>query len=242
MVNSIKFKGTYEVELDVRNRLRLNNESISLKDISIVRYKLDTYGEKEISFIKETMNKFKRSTHLAEVMLNDGIAEELKRLQDTFDNLALFIYVPIEDTDIGRGCLSEQKALNLISIEDMYFDRIILLDKSTTLHTESANGLKAEVSSLTGCTESDIGICGSPLSVEDNCCLTALRARELMSNYGAVEGVTIPSSNSQNTGCCGCIGHLDITENIHLNNRALKRTTTPKNKRNKKAKGIRIWV
>ena len=242
MVHSIKFKGTYEVELGVRNKLRLGNESISLKDVAIVRYRLDSYKDKEISFIRETMNKFNLSTHLAELILNDNTAEELKRLQDTFDNLACFIYVPIEDTDIQGGSLSEQKALNLISIEDMYFDRIILLDKSTTLHTESANRLKAEISSLTGCTESDIGICGSPLSAEDNCCLTALRARELMSNYGAVEGITIPSSNLQGTGCCGCIGHLDITESIYSNKGALKRTTTPKNKRNKKAKGIRIWV
>jgi hypothetical protein len=59
-----------------------------------------------------------------------------------------------------------------------------------------------------------MGICSSPLSFDDMACLTAVKAREIMSRYSTTTDVALPSANHQSMNCCGCIRYVTVTEDI----------------------------
>jgi hypothetical protein len=59
--------------------------------------------------------------------------------------------------------------------------------------------------------EEMFGVCSSPLSFSELACLTAVKARELMSVYSTIADVALPSANHQCMNCCGCIRYLTVT-------------------------------
>lgn len=255
MVTNLLFKEKYEVGVE-KEKCIINNEKTSIKDIPIIRYRFKTYGELEKQFIGEQMKKFEYSVHLAELQLSGNTQQELQYLVDEFNNLAIFVYIPIDDTDVKNG-LTDNKLEILESIKDEVFDRLLLLDNSTTLHIVSANKIKEQVEAVTGVSKLDIGICNSPLSIGENACLTAIRARDIIATYGTNECCAIPSANHQCMGECGCIRFIEITSDIpapkvgntikeksisNSNKKADNEVKEKKKSTQKKVKGIRLWV
>ena len=260
MVTNLLFKEKHNIGIE-KEKCLINNEKTSIKDIPIIRYRFKEYGELEKQFIRNQISKFIYSVHLAELELSEKTQKELEDLADEFDNLAIFVYIPVDDTDVQNG-LNESKISLLESIKDEIFDRILLLDNSKTLHIISANKIKEQVEATIDISKADIGICNSPLSIGENACLTAVRARDIIATYGTNECCAIPSANHQCMNECGCIRHIEIKSDIPApkinstnNNTTIKKddkdrdTTKDKTKdkkeskgNTKKVKGIQLWI
>ena len=213
MIVSAVLEGRYNIGV-ANDTVKLNESKVKLEDIPFVRYRFSNYGEEDLEYIKKSMSKFKFSTHVAEVTLHDGCVAELSKLSETFENLAIFLYIPVDDVDVSNNDIKSEYKDILASIteEGIFYDRIMIKDMSTTLFTVSANKIKGVIRKITGDSLDKIGICCSPLSRYDGqCCLTALRARELAAQYNE-NAVAVPSSKSEckNECNCGCIAYKVI--------------------------------
>lgn len=234
MVTSIVFTGKHNVGVE-NEKFMLGGDKNSIKDVPFVRYRFDNYTQEEIEYIKRQQLKFKYSTHLAELQLSSLTAEQIGLITSQIENIAIFIYVPITDTEVSVG-LSAEIIENLKSIASSMYDRIMLKDKSTSLYLVSANNLKAQIASVIGIKAEEIGICGSPLSFGTEPCLTAIKARELISLYSLNDGCAIPSANHQCMNTCGCIRYVVISSDVPAPVSKKKTSTSSGSKANKSSK------
>ena len=253
MVSNIVFKGRYNVGVNSQGRLMINGERSSIKEVPFVRYRFNSYSEDDIEFILEQANKFKYSVHLVELELSGDIEEQYRLIKGSLDgklDVGIYIYVPIDDTDLIDG-ISEEKLDWIELLGDIEYDRLMIKDKSTSMFLEGANRVKREISEILGINEVDIGICSSPLSFDGNACLTAVKARELMAIYGKSDEVSIPSANHECMNTCGCMRHMVVESDISMpENRGSKSVVVgegvSKKKKvssgSKKSKGVKIKV
>ncbi len=216
MVTSIVLTGTYNIGISATGKIKTpDNITIDIKDIPFVRYRFDSYTEKELAFIQENKKNFP-CVHVAEVTLSEDTQDILDKLTDFDEMLAKLVYVDITDENVKDGLTEEQ--LNLIEdILDCDFDRLIVRDKSSSLHSIALGKIKKQIKELTDIPENEIGVCGGPCCfVDGNACLTALRARELMAKYSERDDIVVPSANHEGrldsididkscTNSCGCI-------------------------------------
>lgn len=202
-----------------KEKFMLNDEKVDIKDVSFIRYRFNKYTEGEANYIEEMMNKFNYSTHLAEVYLYPGFSSDINALTDRFDNLAIFLYISIDDDDVRDNSISDyyKDLLEEAYDEEVAFDRIVVKDKSTSLFTVSANKIKKMIKDITEADDYEVGFCESPLSRYDgNACLTAVRARELAAKYNENDKSALPSANHEckNSNGCGCIKHTIVDHDL----------------------------
>lgn len=210
MITSVVLTDCHNIKLNSNKKFKVGEHTLSAeKEIPFVRYRFKDYTNKEFSYIEEVMNKFNRSTHLIEIELNERTKDVLDYLTVNIPNAAKYIYVNVTDTEVLNGELSEQYKDLIAELRDFEIDRYMLKDKSTTLDMVAYKKLAKSLKPF-GIAETDIGVCSSPLSFGDLACLTAVKARELMSMYSEVDDVALPSANHQCMNCCGCIRYIVI--------------------------------
>ena len=215
MITSIVLKDRYNIGVDNNERFQLGDNKVKLDEVPFVRYRFENFTEKDKDYITGMMNKFKYSAHLAEVTIKEGFEEQVRFLNDAFENLIVFLYVPITDEMVTNNSLGEREIGLLGRLDSMMvYERIMLKDNSNSLYLVSANKLKKQVESLTGFSAREIGICSSPLSFGEDACLTAVRARALESMYVENDKCAIPSANHECMNCCGCIRYNIIEHDL----------------------------
>lgn len=215
MITSIVVTGTYKIGMNSNKKIKIGDNVLSVeKDIPFIRYRFSQYTEAEYAYILDSMKQFCFSTHLAEVQLSENTADTIKYLAESIKNIAKYVYVDITDDDVMSGDINPDKVNLLDKLIGLDIDRIMLRDNTTSLDTVTAKKFIKTLSKRMNLSESTFGVCSSPLSFSDWACLTAVKARELMSVYSTIADVALPSANHQCMNCCGCIRYVTVTEDI----------------------------
>lgn len=219
MITSLKVNGLFNIGVNSQELINVEGNNIKLSEIPFIRYNLDSYGTAEIEYIKSMMSKFSGSTHLIQVKLNENVNNSVAFLQtyasDILSKVAKFLYVDITSDEVINNCIDAQKLQNIVSTAGLIkFDRIMLVDNTTNLDMVHANRMRQDIAKSVNINLSKVGICSSPLCLEGElCCLTAVRARELISLYGNAE-MALPTANHQCMNCCGCIRFFEINSDL----------------------------
>ena len=235
MVTSIVLTGRHTLNVNSFNKLKAGDNIISIeKDIPFVRYRFGVYNDADFQYIISTMDKLKYSTHLIEINLDTNTVTNLEWIKNNIANIARFIYIDVTDEDVARGGLTTD---TLIGIVQYNVDRVMLKDKSTKLDIVTAKKIIDALSKQTGIKRDNFGVCSSPLSFGDMCCLTAVKAREIMAVYSLIADVALPTANHQCMNRCGCIRYIVIdsdTEIISESKANLKKESKPKQSKSTK--------
>ena len=215
MISSIVITGRHNIGISSGKKIKVNDTLLSVeKGIPFVRYRFDNYTEQDFEYIKQMMNKFSYSTHLVEIKLSEATKDILEYLDDNIPNVAKYVYIDITDTEVQNKALPSTVNDLLDLTGDYTVDRYVLKDKSSTLDVISAKAIIKSCCNLLNLTDDMFGVCSSPLSFGDWACLTAVRARELMSSYSTVADVALPTANHQCMNCCGCIRYFVIDSDL----------------------------
>jgi hypothetical protein len=220
MISSIVVTGTYNIGMNSAKKIKVDNNVLSVeKEIPFIRYRFDKYEETEYEYIKNMMQQFSISTHLAEIKLNENSSKIIDELTEKVGSIAKYIYIEVTDTDVANGALTEETLNMFETVAEKDVDRFMFKDKSSTLDTVATKKFIKQCMTnhkFTGSrlSESKFGVCSSPLSFGEMACLTAVKARELMSIYSKVSDVALPSANHQCMNCCGCIRYMVVTSDL----------------------------
>lgn len=217
MITSIVVTGTHKIGMNSNKKIKVDDQILSVeKDIPFIRYRFNQYTETEYEYIVNSMKQFCFSTHLAEVLLSENTAATISYLAGTIKNIAKYVYVDITDDEVVAGQISADKVALLDTLRGLDIDRIMLRDKTTKLDTITAKRFIKELSKRLGFAENTFGVCSSPLSFSEWACLTAVKARELMSIYSTIADVALPSANHQCMNCCGCIRYMTVSADTEV--------------------------
>lgn len=219
MVSNLLFRQMYDVGV-LDGKYMLNGEKTSIKDVPFLRFRFNSYGDAEIEYIEKMLKKFEYSVGLCELHLSENTITEYNRLTDETHELssrtAIYIYINIYDTDVLSGDVSQEVKELLFKIKEnkIDYDKIMIKDMSSTLHSIAADKITGSIAKILGIKQQNVGICSSPLSFSESCCLTAIQARHLISIYSTRDDIKIPSANHQDMNTCGCIRHFEVTSDI----------------------------
>lgn len=217
MISSIVLTDCHKVSVSSNKKIKIGETILSIeKEIPFVRYRFQQYTEREYNYIKEMMQKFEYSTHLMEVTLNSDIASIIKYAEENIEQIAKYVYIPLTDEDVARGSLSDEVKDLIDSIADFTIDRYMLKDNTSSLDAVSAKKIIKNASTELDIQQDEFGVCSSPLSFGELACLTAVKARELMSIYSKIADVALPSANHQCMNCCGCIRYIVIDKDTDV--------------------------
>ena len=257
MIASLVLTGKYNVGISESGKVKIDGNTLSLKDIPFIRYRFDHYGEEEIKFINENMTKFVGPVHLAEVTICDNVIDILEKMNT---KLAKFVYIPLDDEIVATSKLPDNVTSVLEEFDDdTPCDRIMIKDNTSMMYPLLANRYKLLIEDATGCTfeSKDIGVCGSTLSFRSDdtpgqACLTAVWARRIMAAYADNDDIVVPTASHECMNCCGCIQYLVVNEDIPAPSSAKKKSAEtkaksnnsgePKPKKEKKATGASVWI
>lgn len=217
MITSIVVTGKYKIGMNSNRKIMIGDTVLSVdKEIPFVRYRFNEYTDAEYDYIKNMMNQFNASTHLAEVQLSDETANVINTLKSEVGNIAKYVYINISNEDVAASSVSAEALQNFTSlmaqVVEKDIDRVMLKDNTDCLDTVTAKKMIKQLCQIGKMPESKVGVCSSPLSFGDWACLTAVKARELMSMYSTISDVALPSANHQCMNCCGCIRYFTVTE------------------------------
>lgn len=240
MITSIVVTGCYNIKNNSSNKIKIGENILSVeKDIPFIRYRFDNYGADELDYIDRMMKQFSASTHLAEIKLNANVLNTITLLSQRFNNIAKYVYIDITDEEIKTESLSAEKLQQLQSIKEFKIDRFMIKDRSTMLDNLSFRRVTKQLATLLGKNDDGLyGVCSSPLSFGDLCCLTAVKARELMSTYSSVADVALPSANHQCMNCCGCIRYMVVDSDLEAPSDG--KVKTPKDETTKTVKAPKV--
>jgi len=213
------------------NKIEVGENLLDIKkEIPFLRYALGEITDDKLSYIKSMQEKFSASTHLIEITAeeNPNIAETVNKVRTTLDRIAVYAYFNITDDNVASGSLAFTMVEAIKSLKATNVDRIMFKDKTTTLDTVTSQNLIKQAAKESGFAVSMFGICSSPLSFGESACLTAIKARELMSKYSSIADVALPSANHQCMNCCGCIRYIEVTEDIAAPPEKEKKQSKPK--------------
>ena len=217
MVTSIVLTGRHTLNINSFNKLKAGDNIISIeKDIPFVRYRFGVYNDEDFQYIISTMDKLKYSTHLIEINLDTNTVTNLEWIKNNIANIARFIYIDVTDEDVASGGLTTDTLNLLMGIVQYNVDRVMLKDKSTKLDIVTAKKIIDALSKQTGIKRDNFGVCSSPLSFGGMCCLTAVRAREIMAVYSLIADVALPTANHQCMNRCGCIRYIVIDSDTDI--------------------------
>ena len=215
MVTSLVLTGTYNIGISNDKIKTPDGVTINLKDVPFIRYRFSKYGETEIDFIKQNMQKFK-CLHIAEITVDEDTIDTIEAVRDISDKIGIMLYVDVSDNDVAYGIPNETLDI-LASAYDYDVDYINIRDKSTTLDGNSIARLIRQVRESCGVEDQDNGLCGGPCCFYDGrACLTAVKARAILAKYSDDANVVVPSANHEGkldtiesqANCvnrCGCI-------------------------------------
>lgn len=214
MISSIVLTGKHNIGINQNGKIKVDDKLFDVNsDIPFVRYRFESYGNEEYEYIKSMMQKFKVSTHLVEIQLSENSKDTVEYLINNIGNIAKYVYITVTDNEVNNG-LSEETLKILETLKGSQVDRYMLKDKSTMLDTVAAKHIIKKCCTILGVKDNTFGVCSSPLSFGDWSCLTAVKARELMSIYSTTADVALPSANHQCMNCCGCIRHMIIDSDL----------------------------
>lgn len=235
MISSIVVTKCCKIGMNTKQKIKVDNTLFSIeKDIPFIRYRLGKYGEAEVEYIKRMMEQFKYSTHLVELEITENLPDEIRLLEGI--NLAKYLYTDITNDDVLEGNLKPAIREILHKIDLNTIDRLMFKDKSSILdlvNTRKIGKILKDEFRHTLFSESNIGVCSSPLSFGELACLTAVKARELMSRYSDIADVALPSANHQCMNCCGCIRYMIIDKDLEA-------PLEPKNNKKEKKTEVKI--
>lgn len=214
MISSIVLKDRYNINLNSKNRIIVEGVELSYADVPFVRYRFDKYSKEDLEYISKVKNKFNKSTHLVEITVKDDDVSILEFLEALPSGVAKYLYVDLTDEDVSNCAIRSEISSILCRAVSYDIDRIMIRDRSTTLDMVTFKEIVKSLMRLTRLSEDKFGVCSSPLSFSDLACLTAVKARELMSKYSDTTDVALPSSNHQCMNCCGCIRYIVATKDI----------------------------
>lgn len=216
MITGIALTGMYKIGISASNKIKTpDGVIVDLEKIPFVRYRFQKYGEEELKFIVENKKRFP-CAHIVEIVLDENTFDTINAIEDMDDMIAKIIYVDITDKEVTDG-LSDETIELLEQLPEYNFDRLSIRDKSDTLFQLALDRLKRQVKEATDIREKDIGVCGGPCCFMDgNACLTALRAREIVSMYSNQENDAVSSANHEGklenvddldycVNKCGCV-------------------------------------
>lgn len=237
MITSIVVTGTHSIGMNINNKIEIEGNMLSVeKDIPFIRYRFSEYGEAQYEYIAKMMKQFSYSTHLAEIELSENTETIIKYMTDNIPNMVKYVYINVTNDDVERGELEEYQESLIDKLSGLSIDRIMFRDKSTTLDTVTVKKLIKKYSDMvkdkndsSARPQPDMfGVCSSPLSFGDWACLTAVKARELMSVYSTVADVALPSANHQCMNCCGCIRYMVVSSDLAAPADSKMKSTTKK--------------
>jgi hypothetical protein len=211
MVTSILLRKAYKIGVNSKGNIKLGDETVSIKDIPFVRYRFDSYTDEDIRYINEMHDKLTYSTHMIEVdaLKNKGDISSIR------EDSVIFLYIGIDDTNVNNESIGQENIEAIGKYTGYNIERVMIKDKSSSLDYMTLSKMIGEVSKITGIKKDKIGICGSPLSFnEDMMCLSATRAREIMTKYNGNTEVALPTAKHQCMECCGCIKYIEIEQDI----------------------------
>lgn len=227
MITSIVLSDRHRIGISKSGKMYINNDKklkVGIKEIPFVRYRFNEYNENDRTYIRNMMEQFPYSVHMVEMSLNDIEAGMYQKVfeqngvngeEPLEDYVAKYVYIEITDNEVKNNFSEEQLDRFERLLDGLGYDRLMLRDNSRELFTVAANRLKAQLMDRLGVDERTLGICSSPLSVGDDACLSAIRARELAAIYNTSENCISPSANHQCMNNCGCIKYIVITQNCN---------------------------
>ena len=217
MISSIVVTGCYNIGVNGAGKIKVDDNTVLSvnKEIPFVRYRFNEYNDEQINYIKSMKEKFSKSIHLAEVQLQSGVdtvavIEKIKAIGD----IAVFVYVNITDDVVANACFDNTVVDGLKALKGIDVDRICMKDMSRSLDTIAAMKLTNQLAGVMGLKADSFALCSSPLSFDGRACLTAVRARELMSKYNASSDMALPCANHQCMNNCGCIRYMVINNDL----------------------------
>lgn len=234
MITSLKLTGTYNIGMR-NNKIEVDGNILDTKkEIPFFRYALGEMDDTKINYIKSMKEKFSASTHLVEITAdeNPNVADKVTEIRNSIESVAVYAYFNITDDNVSSGKLAYTLIEELKALKSTDVDRIMFKDKTTTLDTVTAQNLIKQAVRESGFPASMFGICSSPLSFGENACLTAIKARELMSTYSSISDVALPSANHQCMNCCGCIRYIKVNSDLEAPPEKEKKSSNTKKVKN----------
>lgn len=239
MIYGMKFTSTqFDVRPNSKGKLNIMTEQLdgdgkqvviktAVDEISSVSYwmawRQDNREENE-AFIKKMMARFPHSLHVCHF----AGSSDLTCIADTavFDRIPLIVHSEVNEVDLQALQTASQLYIGLPEglVESRRVDRVMLDDNTQTLFTVAANKLRKEYAKAFCLSIESVGICGSPLSMGETCCLTAQRHREWAARYVTDPFVVLASANHQG----GVPGQHCTCLREHLVNRDIVTMDNPK--------------
>jgi len=219
MITNLMITGEHKITADKNGKLSIGENNVSVKEIPFVRYRLNEYSENTMDYIVKCKELFRYSCHILELDVSDDAIKIVQMLEESdMEDVIIFMYIGVTDEELYKGIGNDvlNKANEILAIRQC--ERILVKDNTTEMHMVEFNKLREQLVTALNISDDTIGICGSPLSIYDNCCLSAVRARELMALYGESDECALPSSKHESMNTCGCIRHLVIDSDIQCFN------------------------
>lgn len=232
MIYGLKFMSTqFDVRPNSKGKLNITTEQLdgegkpvviktAVDEVSSVSYwmawRQDNREENE-AFIKKMMARFPHSLHVCH--LTD--VSDLTCIADTevFDKIPLIVHMGVNDVDLQALQAGSDLMIGLPegTVESRRVDRVMLDDNTQTLFTVDANKLRKIYAKAFCLSIESVGVCGSPLSMGETCCLTAQRHREWAARYVTDPFVVLASANHQGGvpgQHCACLREYPVTKDI----------------------------
>ena len=243
MITSLMFNRVVNIGVNSKREIFLNINGKDTKlnldsDIPVIRYRFaNTITNNEIDFIKKNMQTFNRTVHIVEFNYNEVDVNIIQQIRNAQLMVGIILHVDINEEEVLNKQLNAEH-IALTTIGGLGIDRVVFNDKSDKMDTIAFNALCKAFASAHGINKNDIGICGSPLSFGENCCLSAVKAREIMARYSTIKDLPLPSSNHQDMNNCGCIRFVIVTDDIALREivKSTNKTQTNKTEKVKEVK------
>ena len=239
MITGLTFNKIVKVELDRYGKVTVNvdgeEQRISIKEVPYVRYKLDEYTDDALLFVDTIKKLFVHSVHIIDIDIYQGMVQNAvaEKIKNVFDNqVAIFGIININDSVLDNINMLQA---TLGGITKSLFDRFIIKDGSTRLDNEKFIMLRKYLMTTHGI--KDVGLCSSPFTNEDNCCISAERARHLGAIYGSDEVATAVSTHQNHcANGCFCVRSVTITGDLLAKEGTKKAETKEKEPKQPKEK------
>lgn len=223
MIATLRLNNRFKIKPNSKGNFKVNDVQMNIDKVPFIRLRFNDWQASDVDYIKELSSIFTKSAIMVEMQLSENLGKQVECLSEILDKVAKYIYINVDDTDVERKDISDEvKDLIENQANTVAWDRIMLVDRSTTLDFVNANKLRTSVLEIFTDTSDEldddetidlIGVCSSPLSFGECACLTAVKARELMAAYCTTGDVPLPTANHQK-GNCGCIQSLIVSSDI----------------------------
>ena len=90
MVTSLVLTGTYNIGISNDKIKTPDGVTINLKDVPFIRYRFSKYGDTEIDFIKQNMQKF-NCLHIAEITVDEDTIDTIEAVRDISDKIGIML-------------------------------------------------------------------------------------------------------------------------------------------------------